>query len=527
MRRGLFAVTLFVLFGFLSTMDVASAAPKAKASCPALNATSADLICAKVAGKLVWKKRTSQSIAAVTPVSIPLSARAFAVFPVASSFLPVTIRSAAPDVCAVSSTGIDLLVPGACVLEFEQLGTKAYAPKLVVKRIAVMGENQVSLKAPGSALLSQVSASVQASSTSGLPVNLVSKTETVCRVGVDGQVQMVASGLCTIQADQPGNEFYPPATASASFPVLAANSISFNLPTQSSLSTRVITLQATSTSGQPVIFSAAPETICRFSGTTLTLLAAGTCTVTATQPASGYFAEATPVVRSITVTGGRSTVDQPDLRYGYQLQFVYVVPSDGIDNSSDVNGLVTRWIDEGQRFVASQLGVIFPIDSTATGYDIRYLKSRYSIAQLARYTSSYSCDDADALLASEIGVDCRLRSSAGISKYYVFLVEVPNYGGYYCGYAGRPGNISMVAVGNGGRCTGPAKQFTDYVVATWIHEVLHGLGVEHMPAGSCDLMQSGGSCRENYSMDKSRSNYVGASRLGVDILTFGFWVRPG
>jgi ABC-type Fe3+-hydroxamate transport system substrate-binding protein len=61
-------------------------------------------------------------------------------------------------------------------------------------------------------------------------------------------------------------------------------------------------LTATSTSGLPVTFSATTPTVCTVSGSALTLLAAGTCSVTASQVGNANTAAATSVSRSFTVT---------------------------------------------------------------------------------------------------------------------------------------------------------------------------------------------------------------------------------
>ena len=65
-------------------------------------------------------------------------------------------------------------------------------------------------------------------------------------------------------------------------------------------------LNATATSGLAVSFSSSTPTICTVSGSTVTLLAAGTCTITAEQAGGGAFGAAAPVTQSFSVSSSSS-----------------------------------------------------------------------------------------------------------------------------------------------------------------------------------------------------------------------------
>lgn len=62
------------------------------------------------------------------------------------------------------------------------------------------------------------------------------------------------------------------------------------------------TLSATASSGLAVSFASTTASVCTVSGTTLTLLTTGTCTVVASQPGDGTFAAAMSVSQSFTVS---------------------------------------------------------------------------------------------------------------------------------------------------------------------------------------------------------------------------------
>ena len=59
---------------------------------------------------------------------------------------------------------------------------------------------------------------------------------------------------------------------------------------------------ATATSGLPVSYRSLTPSTCSVSGTTVTQLAPGTCTVEASQPGDEIFAAAEPVTRNVSFT---------------------------------------------------------------------------------------------------------------------------------------------------------------------------------------------------------------------------------
>ena len=145
---------------------------------------------------------------------------------------------------------------------------------------------------------------------SGNPVVLTSLTSGVCTIS-GATVMGVAAGTCTIAANQAGNASYSPATqATLSFPVaLLAQTIVFNALPDQQLGAAPSTLSATADSGLPVSFSSSTPGICAVNGTTLSLVSAGICTITASQPGDGVtYAAAVPVTQGFTVapasTGG-------------------------------------------------------------------------------------------------------------------------------------------------------------------------------------------------------------------------------
>jgi hypothetical protein len=148
---------------------------------------------------------------------------------------------------------------------------------------------------------------LNASASSGLTVTFTSSTPGVCSVS-GANASLLTSGTCTIVATQAGNSTYAAATpVSQSFTVNhAAQTITFgSIATQSAGTT--ISLGATATSGLAITYASSTTSTCTVSGSTASLLAAGTCTIAASQPGNSTYAAATPVSQSFTVTAAKGT----------------------------------------------------------------------------------------------------------------------------------------------------------------------------------------------------------------------------
>ncbi len=155
-----------------------------------------------------------------------------------------------------------------------------------------------------SATVGSVSLSATASST--LAVTFSSSTPAVCTVSGTSAIILTA-GTCTIAANQAGNpggtpSIAPAATVTQSFSVnLAPQTITFAPLVNVNLSAGSVQLNAIATSGLPVAFASTTSTVCTVSGATLTLIAAGTCSVSASQTGNGVYAPAASASQSFAV----------------------------------------------------------------------------------------------------------------------------------------------------------------------------------------------------------------------------------
>jgi hypothetical protein len=226
----------------------------------------------------------------------------------------------------------------------------------------------------------------------------------------------------------------------------------------------------------------------------------------------------------------RVTSDQPDTVTGFQVKPFYVVPSDGVDHSYDTNGYISSMLDEGNLFLNAQLGLTVPIDKHGTGYDIQYLKSKYSTAYIQSAFPETDEGITDKLLA-----EINPFLNPGLNrKDFIFFIDVNGLNaGLACGTGQTPGIAAVVSIGKGfdatgQTCTGKSHGLNNFATHTWVHELFHNFGVNHTLNDPCDLMvgaESVGTCAPSakITIDKEHSRYVKSSVQGADVLQARVW----
>ena len=147
-----------------------------------------------------------------------------------------------------------------------------------------------------------------ATATSGLPVSFTSTTPGVCTVA-GNVVTLAAVGTCSITASQAGDSNYaaaPPVTRSFVAGSTNAQTISFGPLVNTASGAAPFTVSATASSGLAVSFASTTQGVCTVSGATVTLVAAGTCSIMASQPGNSNYLAATPVTQSFSVINATS-----------------------------------------------------------------------------------------------------------------------------------------------------------------------------------------------------------------------------
>lgn len=191
------------------------------------------------------------------------------------------------------------------------IGTTTSVPAKISQTIGAIGLSSTTLAVGGTITAS-------ATATSGLPVTYTTSTPSVCSVS-GSTITGVAAGICTIAANQFGNTSYSAATQ-------ATQSITIGQPTQTiSFGTAPTvavggtgTVTATATSSLPVTYSSLTPSVCRVTGSIVTGLTGGTCTIVASQAGNTSFSAATQATQNITIGGGSQS--QPDCLFNWAEQ---------------------------------------------------------------------------------------------------------------------------------------------------------------------------------------------------------------
>ncbi len=266
---------------------------------------------APVATQSFAVSKAAQSIVFPVPGARSFGDAPSAMAATASSGLPVTFASATLSICRISGVTLSILAPGTCSVRASQAGDGRYvAAADVVRNFAVTkGAQSIAFRAIGDRPIGTGAVALVASATSGLPVALSSMTAATCTIGA-GTVSLVATGNCTIRASQAGNADYAAAVAvDRTFAVTrGSQSITFAAIAGRSFGDRPFDVGASSSSGLAVLFTSLSPVACNIEGSTISILAAGTCTIRASQSGDSRFSAAVPADQSFAVAKGPQNI---------------------------------------------------------------------------------------------------------------------------------------------------------------------------------------------------------------------------
>jgi mono/diheme cytochrome c family protein len=172
---------------------------------------------------------------------------------------------------------------------------------------AALQTQTITFTSPGNQTMGVPTPALTATASSGLPVAITSTTTAVCTV-TNSVLTLVAPGNCSLKATQGGSATYNAAVAvvnsftvaSASGAVLTNQSITFASPGAQTVGVPA-TLVASSNSGLVVTFASGTPSVCSVNGNSLTLIAAGNCTINANQAGNSVYAAAPTLTRTFAV----------------------------------------------------------------------------------------------------------------------------------------------------------------------------------------------------------------------------------
>jgi len=226
--------------------------------------------------------------------------------------LSLIVSSSTPTVCSTDGKELKLIATGNCTFKVSTARTKDYIlkestqnvtitaarskPELVIGTIAT----QTSKNLPKTIEIFRVY------SPSGVFILPKATTPTVC-IAAGFYVQIVGGGTCTLTyQSEATTSFLASDLYTVSFEVSRdPQTITFSPTSNVNLSSRSVILSASASSGAGILFSTSTPTICSITGSTLNLLRAGNCAVTATQGGTATFA---PVSATANIVIAGSTV---------------------------------------------------------------------------------------------------------------------------------------------------------------------------------------------------------------------------
>ena len=230
----------------------------------------------------------------------------------------VTFASSTPSVCTVSGTLVTTLTIGTCTITPTAPAGGGYALTAgTATNIAIGGTNQTfNLTSPSTenwVVGGAGTFTIVASDSAGTAITYVSETTSVCTVS-GTTVTMKTTGTCYIQPTAPAGGNYLLTTGNwLTITIIGAiQTITWTPPGAKtwvpggagtfSLGT------ASDSAGTTVTFASSTLSVCTVSGTTVTMLTAGTCTITPTAPAGGNYVLTVGTPSNITINGANQTI---------------------------------------------------------------------------------------------------------------------------------------------------------------------------------------------------------------------------
>ncbi len=246
--------------------------------------------------------KASQTISFGAAPSITINSTG-SVSAIATSSLAVTFTSRTASVCSVSGSTVTGIALGTCTIAANQAGNTAYnAAPQVTQSFTISKNNQTITFGPVSGIFVGDTTSLSATSSSGLAIIYTNSTPTICTL-TGTSVAGIAAGTCSISADQAGNGNYNAAVQVAqSFAVTKKSQALIFTPIASLLVGKTAILSASSESGLTATYSSNSPGICTVSGSIVTGVTEGTCTVSADQAGNAGFNAAPQASQNIAVS---------------------------------------------------------------------------------------------------------------------------------------------------------------------------------------------------------------------------------
>lgn len=232
---------------------------------------------------------------------------------------PVVFSSTTPAVCTIAGSTVTMVSAGTCTLAANQAGDANFnvAPQVLLNVTIGNGAQAITnftatpatpAFAPGGTFT--VSATPGASTS---PVVFGSTSSAICTVS-GTTVTMLGAGVCALTANQAADANYSAApqvtlnvTITAGTQAITNFTATPTAPVYSTGGTFAVSANGGG-STSPVVFASTSPAVCSVSGSTVTMLAAGTCSLTANQAADANYGAAPQQTLNVTIGLGTPTI---------------------------------------------------------------------------------------------------------------------------------------------------------------------------------------------------------------------------
>jgi Fibronectin type III domain len=243
------------------------------------------------------------SLQSVTSKTVTSPAFSITAYAIATSELDVDFDSTTSDVCTVTDGTVSPVSAGTCTIIASQLGSDSFfAAPSATQSITIGRGTQQNIAIPSAS--GPFNEALELSITGGNGVGVVSFEVnasgntarcTATRTGVIA----LEPGNCPVTATKAADANYTSKSSSEQTIVFekASQTISFIQPADQTEGA-VVPVSATASSGAAVTVTSATADVCTVSGTQVTLVSGGLCTLTASQSGTSSFEPATNVTQS-------------------------------------------------------------------------------------------------------------------------------------------------------------------------------------------------------------------------------------
>ena len=232
---------------------------------------------------------------------------------------PVVFGTTTSAVCTVSGNTVTMVSAGACSLTANQAGNGNYtAAPQVALNVAIGQAVQVItnfVATPGAPVYapggSFTVAATGGASTS--PVLFATTTPAVCTVS-GNTVTTMAAGVCALTANQAADGNYtaaPQATLNVTISQAAQAITAFSATPAAPVYSPGGTFALSATAGastSPLVFAGTSPAVCTVSGSTVTMVAAGNCALTANQAGDANYTAAPQVTLNVVISAATPTL---------------------------------------------------------------------------------------------------------------------------------------------------------------------------------------------------------------------------